>query len=66
MPPEAIVDYLALQDMCHTPANATDEFLAPIERFTTQFARFGTPRNQDTIRRMQEAIAGFRKVRGHA
>jgi hypothetical protein len=63
MPADAIVHYLALQEMCHTPKNATDEFLIPIERFTTQFAQFGTPRNQDTIRRMQEAIAGFRKVR---
>ena len=63
MPPEAIEDYLALQEMCHTPAKASEAFLAPIERFTTQFAQFGTPRNQDTIRRMQEAIAGFRKVR---
>jgi hypothetical protein len=63
MPPEAIVHYLALQEMCHTPAKATEDFLAPIEQFTNQFAHFGTPRNQDTIRRMQEAIAGFRKVR---
>ena len=63
MPPAAIARYLALQQMCHTPANATEEFLAPIERFTIQFAHFGTPRNQDTIRRMQEAVAGFRQVR---
>jgi hypothetical protein len=63
MPPEAIVDYLALQQMCHTPAKSSEEFLAPIEKFTTRFAQFGTPRNRDTIRRMREAIAGFRKVR---
>ena len=63
MPPEAIVHYLALQEMCRTPAKATEDFLAPIEQLTNRFAHFGTPRNQDTIRRMQEAIAGFRKVR---
>jgi hypothetical protein len=63
MPPEAITNYLTLQEMCHTPAKAIEEFLAPIEKFTNRFAHSGTPRNQDTIRRMQEAIAGFRKVR---
>lgn len=63
MPPEAIAHYLALQEMCRTPHKATEEFLAPVEQFTNRFAHFGTPRNQDTIRRMQEAIAGFRKVR---
>jgi len=63
MPPEAISNYLALQEMCHTPAKASEAFLVPIEQFTNRFAHFGTPRNQDTIRRMQEAIAGFRKVR---
>lgn len=63
MPPEAIHHYLALQEMCRTPGQASDAFLAPIEQFTTRFAHYGTPRNQDTIHRMQEAIAGFRQVR---
>ena len=63
MPTEAITDYLKLQEMCHTPAQATEEFLRPIKNFTQRFAQAGTPRNRDTIRRMQEAIAGFRKVR---
>jgi hypothetical protein len=63
MPKEAIDHYLALQRMCKTPRQATDEFLAPVEQFARQFAHSGTPRNQDTMRRMQEAIAGFRKVR---
>lgn len=63
MPKESIDHYLALQRMCKTPRQASDEFLAPIAAFTTRFAHFGTPRNQDTIHRMQEAIAGFRKVR---
>jgi hypothetical protein len=63
MPKESIDHYLALQRICKTPRQASDELLAPIEAFTTRFAHFGTPRNRDTIRRMQEAIAGFRKVR---
>ena len=63
MPPHAIDYYLALQQMCHTPRQATEDFLGPIERFAEQHAQFGTPRNRDTIRRMREAIAGFRQVR---
>lgn len=66
MPSDAITHYLALQEMCRTPRNATDEFLAPIERFTARYAHFGTPRNRDTIRRMEEAISGFRSVRSSA
>jgi hypothetical protein len=49
--------------MCKTPRQASDKFLAPIEQFAMRFAGTGTPRNQDTIRRMQEAITGFRQVR---
>lgn len=63
MPPQAIDHYMALHDMCRTPHQASNAFLAPLEQFTAQYAHFGTPRNQDTIRRMQEAIAGFRLAR---
>jgi hypothetical protein len=63
MPPEAIDHYLDLDGMSQTPREASESFLAPIERFTTKFAGVGTPRNQDTIRRMQEAISGLRQVR---
>jgi len=63
MPAEAINHYLALHDMSQTPRQGSESFLAPIERFTTKFAGAGTARNQDTIRRMQEAISGLRQVR---
>lgn len=63
MPANSITYYLALQEMCKTPRKATEEFLGPIERFTNEYEGFGTKRNQDTIRRMQEAISGFRQVR---
>jgi len=63
MPRESIDHYLALQEMCQTPRQATEEFLRPLERFVERYAGFGTPRNRDTIRRMQEAISGLRQVR---
>jgi len=63
MPAESINHYLALHDMSQTPRQGSESFLAPIERFTTKFAGAGTARNQDTIRRMQEAISGLRQVR---
>ena len=63
MPSAAIEHYLALQEMCQTPQRATEEFLAPIESFVNQYEGSGTTRNRDTIRRMREAIFGFREVR---
>jgi hypothetical protein len=63
MPPASIEHYLALQEMCRTPRQATEAFLIPIEQFVNQHEGFGTARNRDTIRRMQEAISGFRQVR---
>ena len=61
MPAEAIRHYLALTDMCATPANGTEPFLAPIELFVKAHASQGTARNRDTFERMREAIAGFRE-----
>ena len=61
--PDSIEHYLALQEMCRTPRQATEEFLMPIERFVDDHEGSGTARNRDTLRRMREAISGFREVR---
>ena len=62
MPAEAIRHYLTLCRLCGTPEEAGETVLAPIAAFVGAHARRGTPRNRDTLLRMQEAIDGLRRL----
>lgn len=59
MPAESIDHYLTLADICPNPKAADEQTLAQIETFVTANSNKGTPRNRDTIKRMQEALAGI-------
>jgi hypothetical protein len=58
MPPEAIGHYLKLAEFCPNPAAADAEEVERIAAFVAEHAGRGTPRNQDTLARMQEALEG--------
>ncbi len=62
VPAQAIEHYLTLCRLCATPEKASETALAPVAAFAGAHARRGTPRNRDTLLRMQEAIEGFRKL----
>lgn len=62
MPAEAIDNYLALADLCFSPAKADAKTLGALDHFVSTFRQSGTPRNQDTFARMDEAIKGLRQV----
>ncbi len=62
MPGVAVEHYLQLAEWCFNPEKASGDVLVPLESFVRAHAGQGTPRNRDTLSRMQEAIDGFRKV----
>jgi hypothetical protein len=62
MPAEAITHYLALADFCFNPAKADAKTIEALDHFVSTFRQSGTPRNQDTFARMDEAIKGLRQV----
>ena len=66
MPAEAIGHYLRLADLCPNPTSADSGQIEAISSFVSAHAGIGTPRNQDTLRRMQEAIDGVRKFKTDA
>jgi hypothetical protein len=61
MPGEAIGHYLKLAEFCRNPAAADPAEVDRIATFVSEHAAKGTPRNQDTLARMQEAVDGVRK-----
>jgi hypothetical protein len=63
MPVEAIGYYLKLAEFCPNPAAADAAEVERIAAFVSKHAGKGTPRNQDTLARMQEALAGIRKTK---
>ncbi len=63
MPAEAIGHYLKLAGFCPNPAAADAAEVERIAAFVGDHAGMGTPRNQDTLVRMQEALAGIRKAK---
>ena len=62
MPAEAINHYLKLADLCPNPTSASSGELETISLFVSACSGTGTPRNQDTLRRMREAIDGIQKA----
>jgi hypothetical protein len=63
MPPEAIAHYLKLADFCPNPAAADTAEVDKIAAFVAEHSGSGTPRNQDTLARMNEAIEGIRMTK---
>ena len=66
MPAEAIEYYLKLAEFCPDPTTADPAKLERISKFVSEYACKGTPRNQDTLARMQEAVDGILKVKNAA
>jgi hypothetical protein len=62
MPAEAIGHYLTLANWCFAPSNTDGKTLETIEGFVATHRQSGTPRNRDTLARMDEAIKGLRQV----
>ncbi len=62
MPAESITQYLQLAAWCPNPEQADPNSLASIKAFVSRYAGQGTPRNRDTLLRMQEAINGIDHV----
>ena len=62
MPDESINLYLQLAAWCPNPERADRDSLADIEAFVKRHAEQGTPRNRDTLARMQEAVDGIHRV----
>lgn len=62
MPGESIQHYLNLANLCWPPAKADMDTINQLDEFVKSHAGRGTPRNQDTLQRMAEAIAGLRQV----
>jgi len=63
MPAEAIQHYLRLADLCPQPDKASQQDLDAIEQFVRAHIGQGTPRTQDTLRRMRKALDGIRQHR---
>lgn len=63
MPAEAIGHYLRLASFCPDPTSADLTEIDAIAAFVKEYAGTGTPRNQDTLARMQEALNGIRKTK---
>jgi hypothetical protein len=63
MPGEAVRHYLCLAAYCPKAMEIDEDLLSEIEDFVGKHIGHGTPRNQDTLRRMEEAILGLRSVR---
>jgi hypothetical protein len=63
MPAKSIHHYLTLAGSCPDPKNVDPEVLSTIDEFVHSYSGKGTLRNQDTLRRMREAIDGIRSVR---
>ncbi len=66
MPARAIEDYLKLAEFCSNPAGADGAEVDRIAAFVSEHASKGTPRNRDTLARMQEAVDGIRKTKSAA
>jgi hypothetical protein len=66
MPAEAIGHYLKLAEFCPNPLTAEAAEVERIAAFVSEYAGRGTPRNQDTLKRMQEALDGIRKMNAEA
>jgi|GEM_PF-1093475 len=62
MPAKSINLYRQLAAWCPNPERADRDSLAHIEDFVKRHAEQGTPRNRDTLARMQEAIDGIHRV----
>ena len=63
MPKEAIEYYLKLAEICPDPTTADPAEFERISQFVIRYACQGTPRNRDTLARMQEAVDGIRKAK---
>ncbi len=63
MPARAIEDYLKLAEFCSNPAGADGAEVDRIAAFVSEHASKGTPRNRDTLARMQETVDGIRKTK---
>jgi hypothetical protein len=66
MPSEAIDHYLKLAEFCPNPLAAEPAAVEGIAAFVSEHAGHGTPRNQDTLARMQEAVDGIRRTKAEA
>lgn len=66
MPAESIGHYLTLAEFCPDPSLADAMELDRISAFVRQYAGHGTPRNLDTLGRMQEALEGIAKSKVEA
>ena len=63
MPPEAIDHYLKLAASCPDPLAADPAIIEGAAEFVSKHAGQGTPRNQDTLARMQEALEGIARTK---
>lgn len=66
MPAEAIGRYLKLAAFCPDPVAADAAEVDAIAAFVSEHAGRGTPRNQDTLGRMAEAVEGIRTTKAAA
>ncbi|WP_442506379.1 hypothetical protein SH528x_005220 [Novipirellula sp. SH528] len=66
VPSEAIAHYLKLDEFCADPLAADAGEFERISAFVSKHTGHGTPRKQDTLRRMQEAVEGIRKTKADA
>ena len=66
MPTESIDHYLKLAEFCPNPLAADPIAVDNIAGFVSEHAGHGTSRNQDTLRRMQEAVEGIRRTKAEA
>ena len=66
MPAESIGNYLKLAKFCPDPLAADVVEIDKISAFVSKYAQHGTPRNQDTLGRMQEAVEGIQKLKAEA
>ena len=57
---------LKLAELCPNPAAADLGQIEAVSSFVSALADAGTRRNQDTLRRMREAIDGIQKVKSDA
>ena len=66
MPPESIDHYLKLAEFCPNPLAAEPAAIEAIAAFVSEHSGRGTPRNRDTLARMQEALDGIRDMKTQA
>lgn len=66
MPAESIGNYLKLAKFCPDPLAADVVEIDRISVFVSRYAQHGTPRNQDTLGRMREAVEGIQKLKAEA